>query len=56
VMDPDDAVRITRSLLFEKKWKAKKAVSFCYCHHFTCSVSLSTEPTFDYVLQNRLLD
>lgn len=28
VMDPDDAVRITRTLLFEKKWKAKKAVRF----------------------------
>jgi len=26
VMDPDDAVRITRSLLFEKEWTAKKAV------------------------------
>jgi serine/threonine protein phosphatase PrpC len=45
VMDPDDAVRITRSLLFEKKWKAKKAVSFCYCYHFIYSVSLSTAPT-----------
>jgi len=31
VMDPDDAVRITRSLLCEKKWAAKKAVSFYFC-------------------------
>jgi hypothetical protein len=27
VMDPDDAVRVTRGLLFEKKWTAKKAAA-----------------------------
>lgn len=30
VMDPDDAVRVARGLLFEKKWSAKKAVSFLF--------------------------
>jgi serine/threonine protein phosphatase PrpC len=27
VMDPDDAVRVTRGLLFEKKWPARKAAA-----------------------------
>lgn len=27
VMDPDDAIRVTRGLLFEKKWTAKKAAA-----------------------------
>ena len=27
VMDADDAVRVTRSLLFEKKWSAKEAAA-----------------------------
>jgi len=27
VMDPDDAVRVTRGLLFQKKWAAKKAAA-----------------------------
>lgn len=30
VMDPDDAIRVTRGLLYEKKWEAKRAVSISY--------------------------
>jgi len=35
VMDADDAVRVTRGLLFDKRWSAKKAVSFL------CSIFLN---------------
>lgn len=57
VMDPDDAVRITRSLLFEKKWKAKKAVRLplhlsSYLTHFV----FPFYETSNSVLHNRLLD
>jgi serine/threonine protein phosphatase PrpC len=27
VMDPDDAIRITRGLLYDKKWEAKRAAA-----------------------------
>jgi serine/threonine protein phosphatase PrpC len=27
VMDPDDAIRVTRGLLYEKKWEAKRAAA-----------------------------
>jgi serine/threonine protein phosphatase PrpC len=53
VLDVDDAVRVTRDLLYRKQWTAKKAVSISF-HHL-----LHPKPEFLYCLLSsfsRLLD